>query len=157
MFCSRVRFAKKIKSLFTWKNERKYNIIFLEETLHRGSWRHLEDTRQGRLISSHDTNHSCGVMVLVIKNGNSKAVEVDVQGRYVVIKADVHGSKFLFVNIYGPNKLGTRIIPAMSVKRISKSPTLFHRSTPTMHSAIVLHFNNIDKQKYGPSILGIKC
>ena len=36
---------------------------------------------------------------------NLKSVEVDVQGRYVVMEADVQGSNFLFVNTYAPNKI----------------------------------------------------
>ena len=49
-----------------WLNERKYDIIFLQETY---STVEVEDTWrtqwQGKLFSSHGTNHSCGVMVLV--------------------------------------------------------------------------------------------
>lgn len=36
---------------------------------------------------------------------NLKSVEVDDQGRYVVMEADVQGSNFLFVNIYALNKV----------------------------------------------------
>ena len=34
-----------------------------------------------------------------------KYVEVDVQGRYVLVEADVQGSNFLFVNVYAPDKV----------------------------------------------------
>ena len=62
---------------------------------------------QGKLFSSHCTNHSCGVMVLVRSDLDSdlKSFEVDVQGRYVLVEADVQGSNFLFVNVYAPNKV----------------------------------------------------
>ena len=62
---------------------------------------------QGKLFSSHCTNHSCGVMVLVRSDldFNLKSVEVDTQGRYVVMEAVVQGSNVLLVNIYAPNKV----------------------------------------------------
>ena len=91
-----------------WLNERKYDIIFLQETYCTVE---VEDTWrtqwQGKLFSSHGTNHSCGVMVLVRSNldFNLKSVEVDTQGRYVVMEAVVQGSNFLLVNIYAPNKV----------------------------------------------------
>ena len=103
-----IRSAKKRKALFMWLNERKYDIIFLQETYCTVE---VEDTWrtqwQGKLFSSHGTNHSCGVMVLVRSDldFNLKSVEADVQGRYVLVEADVQGSNFLFVNVYAPNKV----------------------------------------------------
>ena len=91
-----------------WLNERKYDIIFLQETCCTVE---VEDTWrtqwQGKLFSSHGTNHSCGEMVLVRSDLDFtlKSVEVDVQGRYVLVEADVQGSNFLFVNVYAPNKV----------------------------------------------------
>ena len=91
-----------------WLNERKYDIIFLQETYCTVE---VEDTWrtqwQGKLFSSYGTNHSCGVMVLVRSDldFNLKSVEVDTQGRYVVMEAVVQGSNFLLVNIYAPNKV----------------------------------------------------
>ena len=88
--------AKKRKALFMWLNERKYDIIFLQETYCTVE---VEDTWRtqwrGKLFSSHGTNHSCGVMVLVRSDldFNLKSVEVDVQGRYVLVEADVQGGK----------------------------------------------------------------
>jgi len=56
---------------------------------------------------SHVTNHSCGVMVLVRSDLDFKlkSVEVDNEGRYIIMEADVQSSNFLFVNIYVPNAL----------------------------------------------------
>ena len=91
-----------------WLNERKYVIIFLQETYCTVE---VEDTWrtqwQGKLFSSHGTNHSCGVMVLVRSDldFNLRSVEVDTQGRYAVMEAVVQGSNFLLVNIYAPNKV----------------------------------------------------
>ena len=59
-----------------------------------GTWR---AQWQGKLF----TNHSCGVMVLVRsdKDFNLKSVEVDVQGRYVLVEADVQGSNLMFMRL----------------------------------------------------------
>ena len=91
-----------------WLNERKYDIIFLQEKYCTSEVEDIWRTQwQGKLFFSHGTNHSCGVMVLVRSDldFNLKSVEVDVQGRYVIMEADVQGSNFLFVNIYAPNKV----------------------------------------------------
>ena len=91
-----------------WLNERKYDIILLQETYCTMEVEDIWRTQwQGKLFSSHGTNHSCGVMVLVRSDldFNLKYVEVDVQGRYVLVEADVQGSNFLFVNVYAPNKV----------------------------------------------------
>ena len=91
-----------------WLNERKYDIVFLQETYSTVEVEEIWRTQwQGKLFFSHGTNHSCGVMVLIRSDldFNLKSVEVDVQGRYVVIEADVQGSNFLFVNTYAPNKV----------------------------------------------------
>ena len=57
---------KGLRSLFTRLNERRYDIIFLQETysivdvedIWRTQWR-------GKLFFAHGSNHSCGVMTLV--------------------------------------------------------------------------------------------
>ena len=91
-----------------WLNERKYDIIFLQETYCTVEVEDIWRTQwQGKLFSSHGTNHNCGVMVLVRSDldFNLKSVEVDTQGRYVLMEAVVQGSNFLLVNIYAPNKV----------------------------------------------------
>ena len=91
-----------------WLNERKYDIIFLQETYCTVEVEDIWRTQwQGKRFSSHGTNHSCGVMVLVRSDldFDLKYVEVDVQGRYFLAEADVQGSNFLFVNVYAPNKV----------------------------------------------------
>ena len=64
-----IRSATKRKALFTWLNERRYDIIFLQETystvdvedIWRTQWR-------GKLFFAHGSNHSCGVMILVSRS-----------------------------------------------------------------------------------------
>ena len=103
-----IRSATKRKALFTWLNERRYDIIFLQETystvdvedIWRTQWR-------GKLFFAHGSNHSCGVMILVRSDldFNPRTISCDDEGRSIIIEAEVQGSPFLFVNIYAPNKV----------------------------------------------------
>jgi len=58
-------------------------------------------------FSSHGTNHSCGVMVLVRSDLDFtlKSVEAHTKCLYVVMEADVQGSNVLLINVYAPNKV----------------------------------------------------
>ena len=61
-----IRSSTKRKALFTWLNERKYDIIFLQETYSTVDVEYIWKTQwKGKLYFSHGPNHSCGVMVLV--------------------------------------------------------------------------------------------
>ena len=62
---------------------------------------------EGKLFVSHDTNHSSGVMALVRSNlgFKLKSINVDHEGRYLIIEAEVQSSAYLLVNIYAPNKV----------------------------------------------------
>ena len=104
----RIRSATKRRFLFTRLNERRYDIIFLQETysivdvedIWRTQWR-------GKLFFAHGSNHSCGVMILVRSDldFNPRTISCDDEGRSIIIEAEVQGSPFLFVNIYAPNKV----------------------------------------------------
>ena len=103
-----IRSPTKRKALFTWLNERKYDIIFLQETY---STVDVEDNWQtqwqGKLHFAHGSNHSCGVMILVRSDldFSLKFVNLDTEGRSIIMEAEVQCSLFLFVNIYAPNKV----------------------------------------------------
>ena len=61
-----IRSPKKRKALLMWLKERKYDIIFLQETYSTDEVEDIWRTQwQGGLFFSHGTNHSCGVMILV--------------------------------------------------------------------------------------------
>ena len=62
---------------------------------------------QGKLQFAHGSNHSCGVMILLRSDLDSsiKSVNLDSEGRSLIMEADVQGSLFLFANIYAPNKV----------------------------------------------------
>ena len=62
---------------------------------------------QGKLPFADGSNHSCGVMILVRSDlhFSLKSVNLDIEGRSIIMEAEVQGSLFLFVNIYAPNKV----------------------------------------------------
>ena len=44
--------------------------------------------------------------MIIVRNGlyfNLKRVEIDDNGRYIIMQANVQSSEFLFVNVYAPN------------------------------------------------------
>lgn len=91
-----------------WLNERKYDIVFLQETYSTVEVEDIWKTQwQGKLFFSHGTNRSCGVMALVRSDLDFKlnSVNADNEGRYLIIEAEVQSSAFLLVNIYAPNKV----------------------------------------------------
>ena len=103
-----IRSPTKRKALFCWLGERKYDIVFLQETYSTIDIESVWRTQwQGKLYFSHGSNHSCGVMILVRDDLDFKLnfVRSDDNGRYIIMEAEVQGSSFLFVNIYAPNSV----------------------------------------------------
>ena len=99
--------STKRKALFTWLNERKYDIIFLLETYSTVDVKDNWKTQwQGKLHFALGSNHSCGVMILVRSDleFSLKSIKLDSKGRSIIMEAEVHGS-FLFVKIFAPKKV----------------------------------------------------
>ena len=98
-----IRSSKKRKALFSWLAERKYDIVFLQETYSTIDIESVWGTQwQGKLYFSHGSNHSCGVMILVRDDLNFKLylARSDDNGRYIIMEAEVQGSSFLFTYIH---------------------------------------------------------
>ena len=101
-----IRSSSKREALFCWLNERKYDVVFLQETYSTKDVESIWKTQwQGKSYFSHGSNHSCGVMILVKDDLDFKlnSLSSDDKGRYIIMEAEVQGSSFLFVNIYAPN------------------------------------------------------
>ena len=91
-----------------WLNEQKHDNIFLQETYSTQEVEDIWRTQwQGKLFYSHGSNQSCGVIILVRSDleFNLTSMKADDNGRYIIIEGEVQSSKFLFVNIYAPNKI----------------------------------------------------
>ena len=95
-----IRSATKRKALFTWLNERRYDITFLQETYSTADVEDFWRTQwRGKLFFAHGSNHSCGVMILVRSDldFNPRTISCDDEGRSIIVEAEVQGSPFLFV------------------------------------------------------------
>ena len=59
----------------------------------------------GKMIESHGTNHSRGVIILFKSklDVNIEQIISDENGRYILAKVLVEGEKFVFLNVYAPN------------------------------------------------------
>ena len=81
-----IRSAAKRKALFCWLNERKYDIIFLQETDSTQDVESIWKTQwQGKHYFSHGSNRSRGVAILVRDelDFNLNSVSSDADGRFV--------------------------------------------------------------------------
>ena len=108
-----IRSATRRKALFSWLNERRYDIIFLQETYGTAAVKDIWRTQWRRkLFFVHGSNHSCGVMVLVRSDldFNPITISCDDKGRSIIIEAEVQGSPFLFCK-YLWSKQGSRPMP----------------------------------------------
>ena len=96
----------KRRQIFRWLHQKKSDIVFLQETYYSAqnlkSW---EAEWGGKMIGSHGTNHSRGVMILFKpKLGvNIEQILCDRNGRYILSEAVLECEKLVLLNIYAPN------------------------------------------------------
>ena len=97
----------KRRQIFRWLHQQKPDVVFLQETYSSAqnlkSW---EAEWDGKMIGSHGTNHSRGVMILFKPklDVNIEQIICDKNGRYILAEALIEGEKFVFLNIYAPNE-----------------------------------------------------
>ena len=108
-----IRSFEKRKAVFGWLLKQKPDLFFLQETY---STKEVENVWKkqwkGEMFFSHGSQHSRGVLIL-IKNSlefELTSVRSDKEGRFIFLEALVQDQKFLFVNIYAPNKLSEQTL-----------------------------------------------
>ena len=98
---------RKRRTIFLWCRKRKADLVFLQEThsiaATENQWR---NEWGAEMISSHGSSNSRGVAIL-FKNGidctiNHKIVDLD--GRYITLKACIQDKDYVLINVYAPNK-----------------------------------------------------
>ena len=57
------------------------------------------------MFFTHGSNHSCGVMTLIRKDLDFEDESCLPVGRFIILNATVQGVKYVFANIYAPNKV----------------------------------------------------
>ena len=101
------------KALFIWLNKQKADIIYLQETYSLQDIENIWRTQwSGKMFFAHGSNHSCGVMTLIRKDLDfeDKSCLCDPVGRFIILNATVQGVKYVFANIYAPNKVHDQCI-----------------------------------------------
>ena len=92
--------------------QKRVDVLFLQEThtnpadeIDWGLW------WEGSFTLSHGTNLSAGVAVLLRKDANIKVLSSTevVKGRLLIVRAELEGSVFCFVNVYAPNRGTERV------------------------------------------------
>ena len=94
--------------MFVWLKKRKGDIIFLQETYSSKDIENIWRTQwSGKMFFAHGSNHSCGVMTLLRKDLDfeDESCLCDPAGRFIILNATVQGVKYIFANIYAPNKV----------------------------------------------------
>ena len=84
----------------------KADIIFLQETHSTPDQEERWKTESGcKTLFSHGSSNARGVMILFSKSLDMEIIEstTDEDGRYIIIKCIIQGTKFLIYNIYAPN------------------------------------------------------
>ena len=92
--------------LFRWLHQQNSDVIFLQETYSSSQTIKLWEAEWGgKIVESHGSNHSRGVMILFKPKINVSIEKIvrDENGRYVLSEVYLDDEKFVFVNIYAPN------------------------------------------------------
>ena len=93
--------------------QKRIDVLFLQETHSDPSdetdWALWWD---GFCKLSHGTNFSAGVAILFKASANAKVLSCTevVQGRLLVVRAEIEDSVFCFVNVYAPNIGSERVV-----------------------------------------------
>jgi exonuclease III len=86
-------------------------ILFFQETYTTEGdemiWKKQWD---GDIIMSHGTNHSKGVAILIPKeiNYTSDAIEIDPQGRFILLSGTFEGKNLTLLNCYAPTNSNSK-------------------------------------------------
>ena len=99
------------KDLLSRLQLQRSDIIFLQDSSTE-SIKRWEAEWGGKVVASHGTTHSKGVMVLFKPNLNVTINETlaDKNGRYILAETAIDETNIVFVNIYAPNDPSQQIL-----------------------------------------------
>ena len=105
--------SRKRRQVFRWLHLQRSDIIFLQETYSSTETiKRWEAKWGGKVVASHSTTHSKGVMVLFEPNLNVTINKTlaDKNGRYILAETSIDETNIVFVNIYAPNDPSQQIL-----------------------------------------------
>ena len=121
--------ACKRRQLFRWLHNNKFDIVFLQETY---SSKYIENPWKsewgGKIYFCHGTSHSRGVMIMF----NPKLevlvdnIEVDKNGRYLLLQTTISDTTCQLCNIYSPNNSSDQITFFSSILDVLKKCSEFN-------------------------------
>lgn len=97
----------KRRKVFSILKHHKIDIAFLQETHSTDENVKLWQSEWGSVIyASNATTISRGTLILIRRNMDCKIVriEIDTEGRVLILELEINSAKLLFVNIYAPNQ-----------------------------------------------------
>ena len=121
--------ARKRRQLFRWLHNNKFDLVFLQETY---SSKYIENPWKsewgGKIYFCHGTSHSRGVMIMF----NPKLdvlvdnIEVDKNGRYLLLQTTISDTTFQLCNIYSPNNSSVQITFFSSILDVLRKRSEFN-------------------------------
>ena len=145
-----IRNDLKRQTIFQHVRKLKGNFVLLQETHSKFEdeikWKKEWD---GNIYFSHGTLHSAGVAILVKPNSDCviNKVESDINGRYIFLNITIDDTKFLVLNLYGPNKDKEQILFYNSI--ISKLMEDYSNSNIVIGGDFNIYLNHILDKKGG--------
>ena len=98
---------KKRREIFYWLHKKKGDIFFIQETHSTSKDEQIWSAEWGgKVFFSHGTSESRGTAVLISNSFNGKIteVEIDQDGRYIILSVQVDDIVYILLNIYAPNR-----------------------------------------------------
>ena len=98
--------ARKRGQVFRWLDERRFQLIFLQEVY---SSRNLERVWSakwgGKVVYSLGTKHRSGTRVLLNPSLDVEVEnnETDQRGLLIIVRAKIDEFRFIFINVHAPN------------------------------------------------------
>ena len=105
--------SRKRRQVFRCLHQQKSDTIFLQETYSSldaiGRW---EAEWGGKIVSSHGSSHSRGVMILFKPrlDVNIEKITEDKYGRYILAEIVIDNTKVVLVNFYAPNDPNQQVV-----------------------------------------------
>lgn len=107
-----LRTHRKLKQLKALLNSRNFDITFVQETHYVSAVDNWQEKFKGKSFWSGNSNVSAGVAIIFNEKIDPKIIkkQIDNNGRYIILSAELEKKKYTFVNVYCPDNPTARSI-----------------------------------------------